>query len=106
MTYQITVVVYILLSYVAIVNIVTTYRLIFCDIYEVSQKLLQLLLIWLLPLIGSVIVASVLNTEPVKLSEKASRYSLLLKWLLLPLFIAIESDIDDDSGDINQGYAH
>jgi hypothetical protein len=74
------------------------------DMYEPVQKVLQSLVIWLLPLLGAVSIAHFLNDRPVVLSEKASKYVLILKFLFMPFVIKIKSNLDDSIGNSTEGY--
>ncbi|WP_345971127.1 hypothetical protein WCX72_04700 [Sulfurimonas sp. HSL1-6] len=93
-----------LIAYLLLFNTVSTFRLAKTEMYDSSQKVFQSLVIWLLPLIGAAIISHFLNDEPLVLSEKASKYVLLIKLLLLPLMIKVKSNLDDEIGNSNEGY--
>ncbi|CAA6822052.1 MAG: Unknown protein [uncultured Sulfurovum sp.] len=73
--------IYIFITYVLLVSLVTTYRLMHDDFYNIKQKIIQLFIIWLLPLVGSAIVAWFLNensSEPEGIWKKYPKISNLL----------------------------
>ena len=80
---------YYIVVYLVLLNIITTYRLIKSEDYEVSQKIIQCILLWILPLLGVLVVTFFLNQEPIVLSEKVSKFRIILKILLFPWFIKI-----------------
>jgi hypothetical protein len=51
---------FILLTIVVVLNLVATVRLTPSDVYSTSQKILQLVLIWMLPFVGAILVLTVL----------------------------------------------
>ena len=94
---------YLVIIYIVLFNIVTTYRLIKTDMYDTTQKIFQTIIIWLLPLVGAGGISSFLNDEPIILSEKMSQYILILKFLFLPFMIKFKTKLDDDIGNYNTG---
>ncbi len=52
--------------YVFVLNVVTSYRLMKDEVYESWQKILQMCMIWCLPLIGAMFVSYFLNAFPVR----------------------------------------
>lgn len=94
-----------LLAYLLLFNTVTTFRLVRSDMYNPTQKVFQSLAVWLLPLLGSVIISHFLNDEPVVLSDKASKYVLMINYLLLPLMVKVKSNLDDNIGNSTEGYS-
>ena len=95
--------IYLVIIYIILFNIVTTYRLIKTDMYDTTQKIFQTVIIWLLPLIGVGGIASFLNDEPIVLSEKMSKYILIFKFLFLPFMIKFKTKLDNDIGNYNTG---
>ena len=70
--------------YLLLLNIVTSYRVFKSDSYSLLQKIFQFFLIWLLPLIGSIIVASFLNSlsnTSISIAKKHPMISSLLAFL-------------------------
>ena len=59
---------YIFISYLVVLNIFTSYRLIKDEYYTSIQKSIQLLIIWFVPLFGAMIVAY-FNTEEKRKSK-------------------------------------
>jgi|GEM_PF-4740075 TRAP-type C4-dicarboxylate transport system permease small subunit len=59
---------YYLAIYLVFINIVTTYRLVKTENYKVTQKIIQFILLWALPIIGVFIVVFFLNQEPIVLN--------------------------------------
>ena len=95
--------IYLVIIYIILFNIVTTYRLIKTDMYGMTQKIFQAIIIWLFPLLGAAGISSFLNDEPIVLSEKTSKYILVLKFLFLPFMIKFKTKLDDDIGNYNTG---
>ena len=54
-------IVIIFMIYILLLNILTTYRIYKDELYEPWQKAVQFLLIWCVPLIGALLIASMLN---------------------------------------------
>ena len=78
----------IILLYLLIINIITTIRLIKSDEYEISQRVIQTLLIWLLPLIGIFMVSHFLNDNPIVVKDNWIKY-FIIKILLIPFLIKV-----------------
>ena len=97
---------YYIATYLVLLNIVTTYRLIKSEDYEVSQKLIQFILLWILPLLGTLVVTFFLNQEPIVLSEKMSKFRIILKILLFTWFIKVVFQRKNNSlhGVSNEGH--
>ena len=70
-----------LIIYFLALNIVTTIRLWRSDSYSKSQKIMQTIIIWLVPLLGVFIVILFLNTEPLEESNPS-----ILKKLYMWIF--------------------
>jgi len=68
---------YFIISYLILVNIFTTYRLLKDDYYNVVQKGMQLMIIWFIPLIGAMIVGHFNTQEKTKLKGIWKQYSWL-----------------------------
>ena len=96
--------IYYIAIYLILVNIVTTYRLFKIEDYEVTQKIIQFILLWTIPLLGLFLVTYFLNQEPMILSEKMQKYKVICKILLLPWFIKIKSDESRSIGNSDAGY--
>lgn len=95
---------YYIVIYLVLLNVVTTYRLLKSEDYEVGQKIVQFILLWAIPLLGVLIVTFFLNQEPIVLSERMQKFKIILKILLFPWFIKIKSNEDKDIGNTNSGY--
>ena len=91
-------------TYLILVNIVTTYRVLRVEDYEVTQKIIQFILLWTIPFLGLFIVTYFLNQEPIILSEKMKKYKLILKILLFPWLTKIKSDDNKAIGNSDAGY--
>ncbi|WP_294966968.1 hypothetical protein [Sulfurimonas sp.] len=96
--------IYFIATYLVLLNIVTTYRLLKIEDYKVTQKIIQFILLWTIPLIGVLIVSLFLNQEPIVLSKKMQKYKIILKILLFPWLIKIESNGGKDIGNSVAGY--
>ena len=59
----------IFVSYLLIVNIITSYRLYHEDGYDKVQKIVQGVMVWLIPLFGSMFVSLMINRD-IKFKEK------------------------------------
>jgi len=57
----------IFIIYLVVLNLFTSYRLLKDDYYDSIQKSIQMLLIWLVPLLGAMVVAHFNTKEKVKL---------------------------------------
>jgi len=77
------------IAYLVLLNIVTTYRLLKMGDYEISQKVIQFILLWILPFFGTLLVTYFLNQSPIILNEKLSKIEIVLKILFFPLLIKI-----------------
>ena len=80
-----------IIIYILVVNLITSFRLIIAVEYNRLQKLFQFFIIWCIPLFGVVIVSYFLNQIPIILSEKLSKYTLIIKIILYPLLIKVKS---------------
>jgi len=78
--------------YIVLLNCITTYRLVNSDCYDTVQKSIQFLIIWMIPLIGVLIIASFLNQIPLELNSFWKKYSKTAKYLSMPFFIAIKKN--------------
>ncbi|SFV53684.1 hypothetical protein MNB_SM-4-387 [hydrothermal vent metagenome] len=96
--------IYYMSTYLILLNIVTTYRLLKAEDYEVTQKTIQFILLWTIPFLGVLIVTFFLNQEPIILSEKMQKYKIILKVLLFPWLIKIKSNENKDIGNSDAGY--
>ncbi|HHD79228.1 MAG TPA: hypothetical protein ENK98_06310 [Epsilonproteobacteria bacterium] len=83
--------VYLIIIYLIVLNIFTTYRLIKDDYYNVAQKCMQLMIIWLIPLIGAMIVAHFNTQEKRKLNGIWKRLSWLSRLGAALFFIKLYS---------------
>lgn len=90
--------------YLLLINAITTIRLVESDLFESTQKVFQTILIWFLPFFGAALIANFLNEEPLVLSKRASKYALILKFLLWPFMIKIKSNLDEYAGNSTEGY--
>jgi hypothetical protein len=95
---------YYMAIYLALLNIVTTYRLLKTEDYESTQKIIQFIVLWTIPLIGVALVIFFLNQIPIVLNNKMKKYKIILKILLFPWFIKIKSSGNKDIGNSNAGY--
>lgn len=95
---------YYMTTYLILLNIVTTYRLLKTEDYEVTQKIIQFILLWVIPFLGVLIVTFFLNQEPITLSKKMQKYKIILKVLLFPWLIKIKSNENRDIGNSDAGY--
>ncbi len=95
----------ILFVYLFLFNSITTYRLLTSDMYEPTQKIFQSIVVWLLPFLGTAIIAHFLNDEPIILSKKVSKFILILKFLFSPFMIKIKSNLDNSIGNSSAGYS-
>ena len=78
MTYMVLVVIYIFTF-----NVIATLRLSKSELNEKEQKILQTILIWIVPLVGAVTVSVLLNQdEPIKMKKKN-----IIKSILYFIFI-------------------
>ena len=73
--------------YLLLLNIVTSYRVFTSQGYSRFQKTFQLLFVWLLPLIGSIVIASLLNSLPDTSSAIAKKHSMISSLLAFLFFI-------------------
>ena len=97
----------ILIVYILIVNLITSYRLISDDFYNKIQKIIQLIIIWILPLLGVTIIAWFLNQNNVELIGLWKKYPKISAILGKLVFIKItkkdyvsgySSDVDHIGG--------
>lgn len=95
---------YYIATYLVLLNIVTTYRVLKTGYYESTQKIVQLIFLWTIPLIGVSTVTFFLNQAPIVLNKKMQKYKIILKILLFPWLIKIESNGNKDIGNSNAGY--
>ena len=58
-----------LVTFVIVLNLVTTVCVTNSSVYSASQKTLQLVLVWLLPLVGAILVLSVWAHDRKRLSK-------------------------------------
>lgn len=78
----------IILLYLFVINIVTTIRLLKSNEHEVFQKAIQVLLIWLLPIVGILLVSHFLNDNPIIIKDNLTIY-FIIKILLFPFLIKV-----------------
>ena len=95
---------YYVVTYLVLLNVVTTYRLLKSEDYETIQKIVQFILLWTIPLLGVTLVIFFLNQIPIVLNEKMRKYKTILKILLFPWFIKIKSNGNKDIGNSSSGY--
>lgn len=95
---------YYIVTYLVILNIVTTYRLFKSEDYEINQKIIQFILLWTIPLLGVLVVTFFLNQEPIILSDKMKRYKIILQILLFLWLIKIKSHGNKNIGNSEAGY--
>jgi hypothetical protein len=81
---------YILIIYIVIVNLVTSYRLVIDEYYDNVQKTIQLLIIWLLPLLGAAIIAWFLNENKSELVGMCKKYPKLSTFFGKAFFIRVQ----------------
>ena len=62
-----------LFAILLIINLIVTYKLLKDEYYEKKQKIIQLFIIWLLPILGAILVYLFLNKE--KENNKKNQYS-------------------------------
>ncbi len=91
-------------TYLVLLNIVTTYRLLKTENYEVSQKIIQFVLLWAIPFFGVFIVTFFLNQDPIVLNKKIQKFRIILKILLFPWLIKIKSSASKEIGNSYSGY--
>jgi len=90
--------------YLVLLNVVTTYRLLKTGDYEFIQKVIQFILLWTIPLIGVATVTFFLNQVPIILNKKMQKYKTILKVILFPWLIKIESNESKNIGNSDAGY--
>ena len=95
---------YYAVTYLVLLNVVTTYRLLKSEDYETIQKVVQFILLWTIPLLGVTLVIFFLNQIPIVLNKKMRKYKTILKILLFPWFIKIKSNGNKDIGNSTSGY--
>jgi len=86
---------YIFFGYLSLLLLITTFRLFKYDGYDKTQKLIQLLIIWLIPILGVVAVAHFLDDE-IEIKE-AKTYVPIRLLSLLYLAFMVSSSIDTTS---------
>ncbi|MCU7815678.1 MAG: hypothetical protein KZQ81_10820 [Candidatus Thiodiazotropha sp. (ex Rostrolucina anterorostrata)] len=89
------IIIFVAIGIVLYLNISASVHLAKSDMYSMSQKAAQYLLIWLVPFIGAAVVLSILMEEPGpgRKGEKAS--SFLFRLLALTFFFETASSIAD-----------
>jgi len=90
----------ILILYLFTLNIITTIRLIKSAEPESFQKIFQILIVWLLPILGVFLVSHFLNDNPIIVKNNNLKY-FLLKLLCLPFLIKIAKTQKSKSIDIS-----
>jgi hypothetical protein len=73
--------------YLLIMNIVTTKRLLLSNMYEGMQKFFQVMIIWLIPFIGAILIANFLNDEPIKIPKSMPRIKARVLELIYLAFV-------------------
>lgn len=98
-----------LVSYIILLNIVTSYRLYISTDYELFQKTIQIIIIWVIPFLGAILISFFLNQIPIVLTKKYKKFSLLLRILFFPFMIKIEKRKGNfyyDGSNENYGSSH
>ena len=95
---------YYIATYLVLLNIVTTYRLLKTEDYKAVQKTVQFILLWTIPLLGVLIVTFFLNQEPIVLNKRIQKFKIILKILLFPWFIKIKANGNKDINNSTAGY--
>lgn len=90
------------LIYFILLNVITSYRLIKSNGYEKKQKFYQILIIWLIPILGVILVSSLLNDEKVKISKDLPKIpSRVLELLFLIFLVNYNTYSVDEDGNIS-----
>jgi len=95
----------ILILYLFTLNIITTIRLIKSAELESFQKIFQILIVWLLPILGVFLVSHFLNDNPIIIKNNNLKY-FLLKLLCLPFLIKIAKTPKSKSIDISSSNSY
>ena len=82
---------YIIILYLVLLNVFTTYRLIKDYYYNAIQKSIQLMIIWFIPLIGAMIVGHFNTQEKIKLKGIWKQYLWLSRLGGILFFVKIYS---------------
>ena len=100
---------YIFIVYLAIVNLFISYRLIKDEYYNPIQKSIQLLIVWLVPLLGAMIVSHFNTEEKRELKGIYKKLSWLSRLVAALLFIKLYSKretltIENNHADYCEGW--
>lgn len=101
-------IVIVLASLMLYLSIVASIHLSKSDAFSAPQKFYQYVLIWMIPIIGSVIVLSVLMEELSPVMERKNQPSFLFKLVALSLFFETtnsksNNDLSEDDGGFDSG---
>ena len=88
------------IAYLVLINSITIIRLVLANEYEKFQKIIQFLLIWLLPIVGVLIVVHFLNDNPIIIKYNGIKL-IIIKILLFPVLIKVTSMQKDINIDIS-----
>jgi uncharacterized membrane protein YgcG len=94
-------IIFIFFALVVYLNLVATIHLTQSDLYSPGQKVVQLVLIWLVPIIGASIVIKLIMEEPAAEKRLPGGDSFIVRFLLLSFIFssATVSDTDSDALD-------
>ena len=94
-----------LIVYLLILNIITTIRLIKSNELESFQKTIQILIVWLLPILGVFLVSHFLNDYPVIIKNNNLKY-FLFKLLSFPFLIKVTKIPKDKPNDMSSANSY
>jgi len=98
--------IYYAVMYLVLINTVTSYRLLKSHELELYQKIIQLILLWLIPIIGVLMVTFFINQHPTVLNKNLKMFKMILKILSIPLFIKIVFKEDKWAVDNSSNQSH
>jgi len=84
--------IYILATYVVVLNTITAYRLFKDEDYNITQKLMQFLVIWIVPIFGSFLVAHFINQKV----ESDKKYFFLIRAVAGLFAIRLTKEIEKE----------
>ena len=90
-------------AYLLLLNLITSYRVFRSEDYSFLQKFIQFMILWLLPFISLFVVTHFLNQTPVRLSQRLSKYKLLLS---IPAFFILLKLERTSMSSSNSNYGH
>ena len=81
----------ILIIYLVVLNLFTSYRLLNDDYYDRMQKSIQMFIVWILPFFGAILIAHFNTKEKIKLAGIYKRLSLVSRFVAMIFFIKLYS---------------